>query len=310
MADIDILSLGEPLIEMVRQPGPTDAPATYQSAVGGDALNALVAAARQGGRTGLITAVGDDPFGEEILAFCHAEGIDTSAVPVRGQDPTGVCFIHPDPQARRFSYARRGSAASHFAAADLPETMIARARVLHVTAVSQAISPTMRDAARRAAEIARAHGTLVSYDLNLRLNLWSLDEARACIADFLPLADIVLPSDDEARVLTELADTDAVLDHFAQHGAQVVVLKRGEQGVAVAQAGQPRAHIPAVPVDAVDSSGAGDSFAGAFLTYLLETGDVGEAARRAVRVAAATVAGFGATGSIPYRRQIIGDAVS
>lgn len=306
MADIDILSLGEPLIEMVRQPGPTDAPATYQSAVGGDALNALVAAARQGARTGLITAVGEDPFGEEILAFCRAEGIDTSAVAVRAQDPTGVCFIHPDPQARRFSYARRGSAASQCAAGDLPDAMIAAARVLHVTAVSQAISPTMRDTVYRAAEIARAYGTLVSYDLNLRLNLWSLDEARACIADFLPLADIVLPSDDEARILTGLVDTDQVLDHFAQHGAQVVVLKRGPQGVAVSQAGQPRTQIPAVSVEAIDISGAGDSFAGAFLAYLLETGDVDTAARRGVHVAAATVSGLGATGAMPHRHQILG----
>ncbi|MBV6656592.1 MAG: sugar kinase [Devosiaceae bacterium] len=304
MTTPDILALGEPLIEMVRREGPADGPATYTSGVGGDALNALVAAARQGAKTGLVSALGDDPFGHHVRRFCESEGIDTSALVTTSVGPTGVSFIHPDPGARHFTYARRGSAASQYRPSDVPLQTIAQARALHVTGVSQAISPSMRDAVQAAAETARANGTLVSYDLNLRLKLWPLEMARACIQAFLPLADIVLPSDDEAERLLGTDDPGTILDHFARHGAQVIVLKRGPKGVIVRTAETDRA-IPAPKVDAIDSSGAGDSFAGAFLAHFLETGDALQAASLAVRVAALTVTGHGATAAIPRREDLL-----
>ena len=161
----------------------------------------------------------------------------------------------------------------------------------------------MRAAVQRAAEIARANGTLVSYDTNLRLNLWTLDEARAVIADFLPLADIVLPSDDEAETLTGLSGETALIDHFSAAGARIVVLKRGSLGPVLFHEGRLSAFdVP--KVDAVDSTGAGDSFAGAFLAYYLETGDPEVATASAVRVAAGTVCGLGAVDPIPHRDEL------
>ncbi|MDJ1007391.1 MAG: sugar kinase [Paracoccaceae bacterium] len=304
MADADILALGEPLIELLRLDDPVDGRIVYAQGVGGDTLNAMVAAARQGARAGYLTAVGDDPFGEAITAFAAEEGIDTAHIAVRTGDPTGVCFIHPDPQERRFFYARRGSAASHYRPGDLPEAAIAGARVLHISAITLAISPGMRAAAFAAAETAREGGGLVAFDLNLRLALWSLDEARAAIEAFLPLADIVLPSDDEAALLTGQDDPGAILDHFGRHGAAHVVLKRGAKGVVLATS-TGRHEIAAPKVEPVDSTGAGDSFAGAFLAYLIETGDSGLAAARAVRVAAGTVCGLGATAPIPTRAEVL-----
>lgn len=294
----DVLTLGEPLIEMTRRPTTPDEAPVYQQGVAGDVLNVAVAAVRQGARAGIIGAVGGDPFGEDIRAFCDAEGVDITALRTRKADPTGVCFIDPDPSERRFAYARRGSAASLYGPSDLPVDLIEGAKVLHVTAISQAISPTMKDAVRRAAEIARGAGTLVSYDLNLRLQLWSLETARRVIEDFLPLADIVLPSDDEAGLLLGTHDPDAQLGHYGRHGARWVVLKRGANGV-VLQENATRVGIEAPKVEPVDSAGAGDSFAGAFLAHLLASGDAERAARRAVEVAARTVTGFGATAPIP-----------
>lgn len=298
MAVPDILTLGEPLIEMTRLPKATGPAPVYQQGISGDVLNVAVAAARQGARAGIIGAVGGDAFGEDIRSFCEIENVETSALATRQTDPTGVCFIDPDPAERRFSYARRGSAASLYGPGDLPVDLIERAKVLHVSAISQAISPTMLAAVRRAAEIARGTGTLVSYDLNLRLPLWSLETARRTIEDFLPLADIVLPSDDEAALLLGTHDPDAQIDDFARHGAKWIALKRGANGV-VLQGNAMRLEIEAPKVDPVDSAGAGDSFAGAFLAHLLASGDAEVAARRAVEVAAQTVTGFGATAPIP-----------
>lgn len=300
----EILALGEPLAEFVALPTQGDDAPLYAQAFGGDTSNAIVAAARQGASVGYLSAVGDDPFGQGLRAMWRAEGVDDAHVQTHPDAPTGVYFVRPHASGRQFWYARRGSAASLYGPDDLPEAAIAAARILHVSALSQAISPTMRAAATRSAQIAHANGTLVSYDTNLRLNLWSLEEAKAAIEAFLPLADIVLPSDDEAETLTGLTDPEAILAHFKAQGARTVVLKRGAKGALLDHGTGPVA-IPPGPSDPVDSTGAGDSFAGAFLAYLLETDDPVEAAHRAAIVAARTVSGMGAIAPIPRRADVL-----
>ena len=296
----DILALGEPLIEMMGQGDGV----TWRQGFGGDTSNAAVAAARQGASVGYVSAVGGDPFGTALRGLWDAEGVDHTHVATRERDPTGVYFVEPHPEGRRFFYARRGSAASLYGPGDLPEATIGAAKVLHVSALSQAISGTMRDAVTRAAGIARAAGVRVSYDTNLRLNLWTKAEALAAIEAFLPLADIVLPSDDEAEVIAGTAEVDGMLAHFARHGAGIVALKRGAAGASLLIDGA-RHDIGPAPAAPIDSTGAGDSFAGAFLAYLLETDDPLEAARRAGRVAAGTVSGYGAVAPIPRRADVL-----
>ncbi len=303
MESVDILALGEALIEFVQLPEDIDGRPAYRQGFGGDTSNVVIAAARQGARTGYVSAVGGDPFGDELLDLWAREDVNTDTVNVRPQDPTGVYFVQPHPSGRRFSYARRGSAASLFGPDDVPEKAIAKARVLHVSALSQAISPSMRDAVARAAEIAKANDTLVSYDTNLRLNLWTLEDAKATISAFLPLADIVLPSDDEARQLFDLSKPGEIVERVQSFGPDTVVLKRGEDGALLAK-GEHHHAIAAEPAQAVDSTGAGDSFTGAFLAYLLETEDAVEAARRAAVVASRTVAGMGAVDPIPPRAEL------
>jgi 2-dehydro-3-deoxygluconokinase len=300
----DILGIGEPLIEMVRLPDPVGGRPAYVQGFGGDTSTAIVAAARQGARAGYISAVGDDLFGEAMRALWTREGVDHTHVRTRPGDPTGVCFIDPDPAGRKFTYARRGSAASLYGPADLPETAIAGAKVLHLSGITLAISDTMRAAALRACAVAKENGTLVSLDLNHRPRLWSDDLARDVLAR-VP-ADIVFPSDDEAGRLLGLTDPDAVADHYLTQGARIVALKQGAKGAHIATR-EARFQVPAAPATPVDSSGAGDSFAGAFLAYWLETGDAGLAATRAAKVAAGTVSGLGAVEPIPLRAAVLSD---
>ncbi|RFU12632.1 sugar kinase [Rhodobacteraceae bacterium W635] len=298
----DILTLGEALIEFMRQPDDGNR-VLYEQGFGGDTSNTAIAAARQGASVGYLSAVGDDLFGQALRDLWRREAVSDAHVLTRPGDPTGAYFVQPHASGRHFSYARRGSAASLYGPTDLPETTIAQAKVLHSSGLSQAISPTMRAAVRRAAEIARAGGTLVSFDINLRLNLWSLEEAKAAAADILPLADIVFPSDDEAEKLTSLTDPDAILDHYLAFGARIVALKRGARGVMIATP-EARHSIPPDAATPVDSTGAGDSFAGAFLAYYIESGDVVQAGQLAAKVAAGTVSGLGAIAPIPRRDQV------
>ena len=300
---LDIICLGEPLVEFVRAEHP-EIGTHYRPGFGGDTSNAAIAAARQGARVGYLTALGRDVFGDQVLDLWAGEGIDTGEVR-RKDAPTGIYFVDPDPAGRRFTYFRAGSAASHYWPGDLPAGYVEAARVLHLSAITQAISPYMRAASVAAMQAARRGGTLVSYDTNLRLALWPIERARATIVAALSLADIAFPSEDEARLLWGIESNDAILDHLLALGPGIVALKCGDRGAVIATP-ERREAIPPAPSTPVDSTGAGDAFAGSFLAEYLATGDPFAAGRYAARVAAATVSGYGAVAPIPRRAELAG----
>lgn len=301
-ANLDIIAMGEPLVEFVCI-DPDEEAKTYRKGFGGDTSNAAIAAARQGAKVGYITALGRDEFGDDLISLWQKENVDTSGILRSDTAACGVYFVRPHASGRQFSYLRANSAASLFSAKDLNPDYIAGAKVLHISAISQAISHTMRDAVSEAINIARKSDVLVSYDTNLRLKLWSLEDAKTAIFKAMANTDIAMPSDDEAELLTGLKSTDDIIRHFLGLGVKIVVLKRGKNGAIIATSDKQEIITP-TPVEAIDSTGAGDAFAGAFLAYYCETGDPFEAGRRAAQVAAKTVAGYGAIEPIPHRAQI------
>jgi 2-dehydro-3-deoxygluconokinase len=270
---------------------------------GGDASNVAVAAARQGARVAMLTALGDDPFGARFLDLWDREGIDRTAVGIEGGGTTGIYFITYGPAGHEFVYRRAGSAASHIGPADLPADMIASASALHVSGITQGISDSSCAAVFGAIALAREHGTLVSFDTNLRLKLWPLAKARAEILRAVAQADLVRPGLDDARLLTGLTAPDTIADYFLQQGAGIVAMTLGADGCLVATA-ERRVRFPRFPVTAVDASGAGDAFDGAFLAEWLRHGDPFAAARYANVAAALSTLGHGAVAPIPTRVQV------
>ena len=295
-----ILALGEPMIEFNQtapgQPG-------YLQGFGGDTSNAIIAAARQGASCGYITRLGDDDFGRMFLDLWRAEGVDSSGVGIDGAAHTAVYFVTHGASGHSFSYLRRDSAASRMQPAHLPVELIRGARILHVSAISQAISQSARDSVQAAIALARQAGVKVSYDTNLRLKLWPLETARRVIADTIALTDALLPSLEDLQVVSALAAPDAILDWCFAHGANHVVLKLGREGC-IAATGQERTKIPGHQVNAVDATGAGDCFDGAFLARLDAGDDLVAAARYANAAAALTTTGFGAVAPLPRRSQV------
>src|SRR5690606_38841296 len=196
---LDVLAVGEPLYELAE--AAVEGRPVYLPGFGGDVSNVAVAVARQGGRAAIHTRLGDDAFGRRFLELWRAEGVDASTVEVDASAHTGVYFIGYGPAGHEFSYLREGSAASLMRPEGLPLGAIAASRVLHVSAISQAISPSACDAVFTAVEAARERGTAVSYDTNLRLSLWPLARARAVILATVGMADYCLPSLDDAAAL-------------------------------------------------------------------------------------------------------------
>lgn len=297
---IDLLCIGEPLGEF----NATRAEAgTFRFGHGGDTSNCAVAAARQGLRVAYAGALGEDMAGRSIRALWASEGVDDACVSTHASAPTGLYFVDHGPSGHVFSYLRAGSAASLYGPGDLPRDLIASVRIVQASGISQAISGSAADAVFEAFALAREHGVLTAYDTNLRLKLWPLARARAIIHAACAMADIVLPGLDDAKLLTGLEDPDAIADVYLRMGAQVVALTLGHEGSLVATP-QRRERLVPIAVDAVDATGAGDCYDGAFLAEYIRTGDAFVAGAYANVAAALSTQGFGAVAPLPRRADV------
>jgi 2-dehydro-3-deoxygluconokinase len=296
MAALDLVALGEAMVEFNQ--AHADDPRTYLQGFGGDTSNTAIAAARLGVRSGYVTRVGSDAFGRWLLALWREEGVDTRGVAEDAGAPTGVYFVSHGPKGHEFTYLRSGSAASRMAPDNVAHEVVRDARVLHLSAISQAISASACDACFAAMQTAREAGGRVAYDTNLRLKLWPLARARAVIRATLPLADWVLPSLDDAAILFGHDRAEAIVDDCHAAGAPQVVLKMGAAGCLVSD-GKRRERIAAHTVECIDATGAGDCFDGAFLARVLAGDDAFAAARYANAAAALATTGYGAVAPLP-----------
>lgn len=296
MPTLDFVALGEPMVEF-NQARADDA-RTWLQGFGGDTSNAAIAAARLGTRTAYVTRVGNDAFGRRLLELWREEGVATGGVAVDDDAPTGVYFVSHGPQGHEFSYLRAGSAASRMTPASLPHDLLGRTRVLHLSAISQAISASACDACFAAIDSARNAGAHIAYDTNLRLRLWPLARARSVIFETLRVADWALPGLDDAMHLFGDDDPMRIVDACHALGCRVVVLKLGHDGCLVSD-GETRTRIDGVRVQSVDATGAGDCFDGAFLARMVKGDDPHRAARYANAAAALKTIGYGAVAPLP-----------
>jgi 2-dehydro-3-deoxygluconokinase len=288
----DLIGLGECMVELHAKDSLGQA-AVLHKAYGGDVINSLVTASRLGCRTAFVSRVGDDPFGQGLLQSWQTEGINTHQAPlVPGEN--GVYFISVDADGeRQFTYRRTGSAASRLTPQDLEPEQIAASRMLLVSGITQAISPSARATTLAAVELARQHGVVVAYDPNYRPKLWQaqggLAAACAAFAEICASVDVfLLSSPADLPVLGK----ESTLETLA--ATALVAVKLGAEGAVLLQHTK-RWTIPAAPTTTVlDTTGAGDAWNGTFLAGLLQRQSPLEAAQKANRVAAVKLAFRGA----------------
>ncbi len=294
----DLLCLGEPMVEFNAQPD-----GRWLYGFGGDVSNVAVAAARQGADVGMVTAIGQDSFGNDLLDLWDAEGVDVSNVQKVEGAPTGIYFVRHGVDAHTFEYRRAGSAASKMSPETVPTKAIRATRCLHLSGISQAISESALNTCDAAVEQAADAGTLVSFDPNLRLGLWSLEKARTAIHRVAGKCEFLLPGLDDARQLTGLTTPKDIIAYYLDLGAGCVALTLGAEGALVGD-GEEVTHISGRPAQQVDANGAGDCFDGAFLARVLAGDDVTAAAKYAVAAASLSVQSFGAIAPIPIAAQV------
>jgi 2-dehydro-3-deoxygluconokinase len=299
---IDILAIGEPMVEFNQAEGAGSR--NYLQGFGGDTSNFAIAAARQGARVGYVSALGDDLYGRMFRDLWSEEGVAHDLVKTDPAAFTAIYFVTHGPRGHEFTFFRAGSAASRMQPADVPVEAIQRAKVLHLSGISLAISASACDFCYSAMAAARAAGVKVSFDTNLRLRLWSKDRARAVMNDVIGLTDICLPSYDDIVAITGLTDHDALVDFCLARGAKIVALKLGAEGALVADAKR-RFAIPPRRCRPVDATGAGDAFGGAFIARIVAGDGIEAAGHYAATAAALSTEGYGAVAPVPRASQVL-----
>jgi 2-dehydro-3-deoxygluconokinase len=236
---------------------------------GGAESNLAIGVARLGHRAAWIGRIGADEFGALVRRSIAAEGVDCRAT-VDPDAPTGLMVKSRRTQTvTQVTYYRSGSAGSRLGPDDVDPALIAGARVLHVTGITPALSPSARAAVRFAIATARDAGVPVSLALNYRRALWSVEAAVAELTQLVALADLVFASEPEAAMLVAGASAAELGTGLAALGPGQVLVTRGAAG-ALAVADGAVLQAPAHPVAAVDPVGAGDAFAAGYLSGLLD----------------------------------------
>lgn len=267
----DIITLGEAMVVFnPESTGPMKFVTGFQKTIGGAELNLAIGCSRLGLDTGYITRLGNDEFGKSIRNFIRGEGIDTSEIDFIDHYPTSINFkeIMEDGSVKTFYYRDKSPTLS-MTPDDLNESYFKNAKILHLTGIFPAIGDAALEVWKQAIHLAKKHGVKISFDPNIRLKMWTKDQARKVLLEILPDVDILLAGDEEMDIIIGKRDPVAIIEACNKIGISYIAIKQGENGSVGYSQGET---IKAVPVKAskvVDTVGAGDGFnAGVLYGYL------------------------------------------
>lgn len=302
----DVVAVGHLLVEIMRKekdiphdmpgvymgPYPSGAPAIFIDAVG-----------RLGASCGFVGCVGDDDFGRMLTRRLEADGVDTSHVRVVKDYTTGTNFVMYFSDGRRkFLYHVKHSAAGQLRPEDVDPQYVGMARCLHIMGQTLTITDSIQKACYKAVKCAAENDMIISLDPNLRPELLGIDEVRRLTEPILRVATVVLPSGEEASMLTGIEDEVEACRRILTMGPKVVALKQGKRGCTILTK-EEEIPVPAFKVEEVDPTGAGDAFDGGFVVGLIRGWEHEKIGRYANAVGALKVTKFGPM-EVPFAHEV------
>jgi sugar/nucleoside kinase (ribokinase family) len=265
---LDVVALGEVLIDFTPVEG--EGNPQFQQNPGGAPANVCAALAKLGRKTAFLGKVGQDQFGRYLRDVLDAYQIETKGLKMSEETRTTLAFVHLDKQGdRSFSFYRNPGADQMLTVEDLDLQLIDQAKFFHFGSLSMTHDPA-RTATWEAIRYAQKQGKRISYDPNLRPALWpNLDEARDVILSAMPYADVVKISDEELEFLTGTQDLVAgTRELYKQSLVPLICVTLGANGCFY-RSGDMVGTVEAFPVQAVDTTGAGDGFLAGLLHGIL-----------------------------------------
>jgi sugar/nucleoside kinase (ribokinase family) len=293
---VDILCIGEMVIDFL----PGSEPGSYIRNAGGAPANVAIAAARNGLASGFLGKMGNDDFGRFLQATLRDNGVAVVLEKLSDEAVTTMAFVTLGADGERsFTFARKPGADMLLRPDEVPPDLVAASTIVHAGSCSLSRSPAA-EATIEAMRLGRQNGRLVSFDINYRNLLWD-DDAAACarrVEEVLPFVDLLKVSEEEIELI---GGSDRLPARLGDLGIALAVETFGSKGSRCHFRGE-TIDIAPVPAVAVDTTGAGDAFWGAFLAHLVLAGVRRTADLTADLVAAAGRAGA-AAGSLCVRRK-------
>ena len=314
-----VIAIGEALIDFIphEKGRALNDVENFLRVPGGAPLNVAAAVAKLGGKSQMLTKLGQDGFGDSILNEVKPLGVDVSRISRTNEANTALAFVSLREDGERdFSFYRNPSADMLLSAEEICVEDFNEKDILHFCSVSLIDAP-IKEAHRRAIEIAKEKGCLISFDPNVRLPLWkNPEDCRKAILEFLPLSNIVKISDEELEFITGIKDEKEALDFLLTGDVKVIIYTKGTNGAEFITK-ERVIFSPSFKVSAQDTTGAGDSFIGSLL-YQVAEGEysleqlVGLSEEKVQEIltfsnatAALTVCKKGAIGALPLKEEVL-----
>ncbi|GAB3063713.1 sugar kinase [Virgibacillus ainsalahensis] len=303
----DIITIGDALIAFNPvNTGPMRFSELFAKRVGGAELNVAIGCSRLGLTTGWLSRLGNDEFGKHILNFARGEGVDVSQVQLVDGYPTSLTFkeIKENGNVNTFYYREKSPILS-MTPESLDEEYLRKAKILHITGIFPAINPENNlPIIKQSIKLAKKHGVKVSFDPNIRLKLWSQEEAKRTLSEILPDVDILLAGDEEMDIILGIKEPNAIIEACKSLDISYIAIKMGAKGSLGYHNGKV-IEIPAVNVDkVVDTIGAGDGFNAGVLYGIVNDWPLDKTLNFANRIGSMVVGVKGDNEGLPYYDEV------
>lgn len=268
---IDVVALGELLIDFTCISTDSDGYPTMAAHPGGAPANFLAALAKFGAKTALLGKVGNDAFGKMLTITLQKAGIETKGLVAADDVFTTLAFVTLDETGNReFSFSRKPGADTCLSFAELNLSLIDEAKVFHFGTLSLTDEPA-RSTTYQAVAYAKEKGKLITYDPNLRKPLWrDMDTAKEQLLWGLKQADVVKISDEEVEFLFGMGIEEGAAHILENYGVELVFITCGADGCYFRNA-VASGYVPSLSgINVVDTTGAGDIFGGSAVWKLLQ----------------------------------------
>lgn len=270
----DVVAVGEYLIDFTSEYPNEQGAMMYSCNPGGAPVNVLVQLAKLGASASFIGKVGADGFGSFLADVLRQHGVDTRGMHFTDKAFTTLAFVTNEADGERsFDFNRNPGADQLLMSEEVDPEIIRASKIFHFGSVSLTHEPS-RSATVQAVRYAKSFGKWVSYDPNLRANLWPGGEAEAVpvITSIMPEVDILKVSEEELRLFSGLEDIEAGAKLLAgRYDIALVLVTMGKEGCFY-WTRNCKGHVAGFPVQAIDTTGAGDAFYGTALYGLLREG--------------------------------------
>ena len=303
----ELITLGEAMIVFIAEnEGDFTDIENFSKGIAGAELNVSMGLSRLGHKVSYITKLGKDVFGNYIEDVINREGILSDSISKDSNYSTGFYFKTKvkdgDPEVH---YFRKNSAASQITCKDIESTDFSGAKILHITGITAALSESSLDAVYKAIDKARENNMLITFDPNIRVQLWKSKEYMVeVLNDIASKCDVILPGIKEGNILTGKERKEEIADFYLNNGAKAVVIKNGPSGAYLKTLEEEKL-VPGFKVKkVVDTVGAGDGFATGVLSGLLDGQSYENALVKGNAIGALMVTSKGDNSSLPTQEEL------